>query len=83
MSLLPKSEIQHLKGQKHFSRSYEYKLKSVMRKKVANLTDKDIPLLSTLFPNPDLTETGKEASPFKATIPGSNPTGALIYKRIF
>jgi hypothetical protein len=77
MSLLLKSEIQHLKGQKHVSRSYEYKLKSVIRKKVANLMDKYFALLSTLFPNPDLTEIGKEASPFKATIPGSNPDRSI------
>lgn len=59
MSLLSKSEIQYLQGQKHVSRSYEYKLKSVIKKKVANLMDKEIPLLSTLFPNLDLTEFGK------------------------
>ncbi|HYO06002.1 MAG TPA: hypothetical protein VER14_03365 [Phototrophicaceae bacterium] len=59
MSLLSKSEIQYLQGQKQVSKSYEYKLKYTIRKKVANLMDKEIPLLSTLFPNLDLTEFGK------------------------
>ena len=73
MSLLSKSEIQYLQGQKQVSKSYGYKLKSVIKKKVANLRDNEIPLLSKLFPNPNLTEISKEASPLKATIPGSNP----------
>ncbi len=59
MSLLSKSDIQYLQGKKQVSRSYEYKLRSIIKKKVANLMDKEIPLLSSLFPNPDLTEFGK------------------------
>ena len=59
MSFLSKSEIQFLQGHKQISRSYEYKLKSIIKKKVANLMDKEIPLLSTLFPSLDLTEFGK------------------------
>ncbi len=58
MPLLSKSEIQYLQGQKQVSKSYEYKLKSIIKKKVANLMDKEIPLLSTLFPSLDLTEFG-------------------------
>ncbi len=73
MSLLSKSEIQYLRGHKQVSRSYEYKLKSIIKKKVANLMSKDIPLVSKLFPEINLTEFGKVTSPFKATIPGSNP----------
>ncbi len=65
MSLLSKSEIQYLQGQKKVSRSYEYKLKSIIKKKVSNLMDKEIPLLSSLFPNPDLTEFGKMFDEFK------------------
>jgi hypothetical protein len=68
MSLLSKSEIQYLQGQKQVSKSYEYKLKSVIKRKVANLLDKEIPLLSSLFPNLDLTKISKEASHLKATI---------------
>ena len=59
MSLLSKSEILYLQGQKQFSKSYEYKLKSIIKKKVANLMDKEIPLLSKLFPDPSLTEISK------------------------
>jgi hypothetical protein len=59
MSLLSRSEIQYLQGQKQVSRSYEYKLKSIIKKKVANLMDKEIPLLSKLFPELNLTEISK------------------------
>ncbi len=59
MPLLSKSEIQFLRGQKKVSKSYGYKLRSVIRKKVANLLDKEMPLLSTLFPNLNLTEYSK------------------------
>ena len=59
ISLLSRSEIQYLQGQKQVSKSYEYKLRSIIKKKVANLMSKEIPLLSTLFPNLDLTEFGK------------------------
>jgi hypothetical protein len=56
MSLLSKSEIQFLQGQKKIvSKSYEYKLKSIIKKKVSNLLDKELPLISTLFPDTDLT----------------------------
>ncbi len=59
MPLLSKSEVLYLQGQKQVSKSYEYKLKSVIRKKVANLLDKELPLLSKLFPETGLTEFGK------------------------
>lgn len=64
MSLLSKSEILFLQGQKQVSKSYEYKLKSVIRKKIAHLLDKDVPLLSTLFPKLNLTGFGKEEGSF-------------------
>ena len=73
MSLLSKSEIQFLQGQKQVSKSYEYELKSIIKKKISNLLDKELPLLSQLFPNLDLTKNGKQTSPLKTTIPGSNP----------
>ena len=59
MSLLSKSEILYLQGHKQVSKSYNYKLRSIIKKKVANLMDKEIPLLSSLFPDLDLTEFGK------------------------
>ena len=42
MSLLSKSEIQYLQGQKQVSGSYEHKLRSIIKKKVANLIAKEI-----------------------------------------
>ena len=59
MSFLSKSEIQFLQGQKTVSKSYEYKLKSIIKKKVTNLIDKEIPLIRSLFPNLHLTEFRK------------------------
>ncbi len=59
MSLLSKSEIQFLQGQKKVSKSYEYKLKSILKKKLAKLVDNELPLLSSLSSNLDLTKFGK------------------------
>jgi hypothetical protein len=59
ISLLSKAETQFLNGQKHVSKSYEYKLKSTIRRKITDLLDKEIPLLSKLFPNFDLTTFSK------------------------
>ncbi|MER5175571.1 MAG: hypothetical protein ABJB76_06105, partial [Candidatus Nitrosocosmicus sp.] len=61
MSILSKSEIQFLQGQKQVSKSYEYKLKSIIKKKISRLMDKEIPLISTLFPNlTNLTKFSKD-----------------------
>jgi hypothetical protein len=51
MPLVSKSEIQFLQGQKHVSKSYEYKLKSIIKKKIANLMEIEIPLLSYFISN--------------------------------
>ena len=59
MALLSKSEILYLQGQKQVSKSYEYKLKSVIKKKFSNLIEKELPLLSNLLPNLDLTKSSK------------------------
>ena len=48
MSLLSKSEIQFLQGQKDIAKSYEYKLKSVIKKKLSILLEKELPLLLKL-----------------------------------
>jgi hypothetical protein len=61
MSLLSKSEILYLQGQKPVSKSYEYKLKSVIRKKISRLLGKEIPLFSKSFPEAGLTGFGKKA----------------------
>lgn len=59
MSLLSKSEIQFLKGQKQVSKSYNYKLKSVLKKKISNLLENEIPLLLNVFPEVNLTKFSK------------------------
>jgi hypothetical protein len=59
MPILFKSEIQFLQGQKQISKFYEYKLKSIIKKKISDLIDKEIPLITTLFPNLDLTKFSK------------------------
>jgi hypothetical protein len=45
-------------------------------KKFSNLLDKEIPLLSSLYPNMDLAEIGKR-KPLKATILGLNPSRSI------
>ena len=59
MSLLSKAEVQYLQGQKQVSKSYEYKLKSIIKRKNSKLIEKELPLLSQLFPNLDLTKFSK------------------------
>ncbi len=54
MSLLSRSEIQFLQGQKDIAKSYEYKLKSVIKRKLSILLEKELPLLLKLFPDSDL-----------------------------
>jgi len=65
------------------SKSYEYKLKSVIKRKISTLLEKELPLLSQLFPNLDLTKNGKQISPLKATIPGSNPGRSISNSKVF
>jgi hypothetical protein len=61
MSLLSKSEVHFLQGQKPVSKSYEYKLKSIIKKKIITLLEKELPLLSQLFPKlSNLTKYSKE-----------------------
>ena len=60
MSLVSKSKVLFLQGQKKVSKSYEYKLKSIIKKKVSNLLDIGIPILSSFFLKLNLTESGKE-----------------------
>jgi hypothetical protein len=58
--MLSKAEVQYLQGQKQVSKSYEYKLKSILKKKIISLVDNDLPLLAKLFPNLDITKFGKK-----------------------
>ena len=59
MSVLSKSEVLYLKGQKKVSKSYEYKLKSILKRKISNLISKEIPLLRSFLSELDLTITSK------------------------
>ena len=59
MSLLSKAEVQFLQGQKLVSKSYEYKLKSIIKRKISKLIEKELPLLSGSFPTQDLTKFSK------------------------
>jgi hypothetical protein len=59
MPLRSKAEVQFLQRQKVVSKSYEYKLKSIIKKRLANLMEKELPLLSYIFPNLNLTEISK------------------------
>lgn len=58
--MLSKAEVQYLQGHKQVSKSYEYKLKSILKKKIINLVHYDLPRLAQLFPNLDLTKFGKK-----------------------
>ncbi|MBA3749608.1 MAG: hypothetical protein H0X03_01685 [Nitrosopumilus sp.] len=49
------------------SKSYEYKLKSLIKKKISNLLDKELPLLSSLLYNSDLTKISKRLDEYKKT----------------
>ncbi len=62
MSLLSKAEVQFLSGQKIVSKSYEYKLKLIITKKIAILIDKELPLINSIVPNIDLTKFSKNQS---------------------
>ena len=59
MSILSRAEVQYLQGARQVSKSYEYKLKSIIKKKIATLLENELPLLSQLFPNLDLTKFSK------------------------
>lgn len=58
--MLSKAEVQYLQGQKLVSKSYEYKLKSILKKKIISLVNNDLPLLAKLFPSLDITKFGKK-----------------------
>jgi hypothetical protein len=58
--MLSKAEVRYLQGQKQVSKSYEYELKSILKKKIISLVDNDLPLLANLFPNLDITKFGKK-----------------------
>jgi hypothetical protein len=79
MSLLSKSEIQFLQGQKSVSKSYGYKLKSIIKRKISALLEKELPLLYQIFPNLALTKNGKEKGLSSRRSRVQIPAGALCF----
>jgi hypothetical protein len=59
MSFLSRAEVQFLRGQKVVSKSYEYKLKSIIKRKIKTLIDQELPLVTALIPNLDRIEFRK------------------------
>jgi hypothetical protein len=51
-SLLTKTEIEWLSGKSHLSKTYEYKIKSIIKSKLKALSESELPLIlnSGLFP---------------------------------
>jgi hypothetical protein len=49
VALLSKTEVQFLQDQKRASKSYEYKLKSIIKKKLSKLFEKELALLAKHF----------------------------------
>src|SRR5215218_8268960 len=63
-----------LQDQNKTSKSYEYKLKSVIKKKISKLLDRELPLMSSLFPNLNLdlaNESGQACRPLNVMVAGS------------
>lgn len=59
MPLLSKAEVQFLNGQKHVSKSYGYKLKSIIKKKLATFLDFELIFLSALLQQMILTKNSQ------------------------
>ncbi len=74
MSLLSKAEVQFLQGQKQVSKSYEYKLKSVIKKKLSFLVDKELPLLTKLFTGFDFAVTSTYDDHHNSSVPSRDLT---------
>jgi hypothetical protein len=88
MSLLYRLEIQYLKDQKHVSKSYEYKLKSIFIRKVSAILHYESPLL-TQYPFMGLNASkslGKGWVNFSLAhkiCPKLSPTFVLTIRRLF
>jgi hypothetical protein len=51
MVLLSNAEIEYLEWKRALiSKNYEYKLKSIIKRKISTLLEKKLPLVSQLFP---------------------------------
>ncbi len=74
MSFLSKAEVQYLQGHKQISKSYEYKLKSIIKKKLSLLVDKELPLLAKLFIEFDFVVTPKYDDHHNSSVPSRDLT---------
>jgi hypothetical protein len=74
MSLLSKAEVQFLQGQKRVSKSYEYKLTSIIKKKLSLLVDKELPLLVKLLTEFDFDVTLKYNDNHNSSVPSRDLT---------
>ena len=59
--MLSRADVLYLEGRKAVSKSYEYKIKSIIKKKLVKLLNSELPLLTSLFPDMmDLTKFSKK-----------------------
>lgn len=56
MPFLSKTEIEFLQGNKKVFKSYEYKIKSILKKKISSLIEKEIPCFHLYLPTLTLLE---------------------------
>ena len=83
MSLLSKAEVQFLQGHKQVSKSYEYKLKSIIKKKLTKIIDHELPLINSIFFNlVDLIEFSNKGSKDNRTfdLTKISKNSKLLYK---
>ena len=73
--MLSKTEIQYLEGKKQFSKSFEYKLKHSIKKKVALFADNELPLLQENH----LLDLISIKSLGKAKVAGSIPAQGFLF----
>jgi hypothetical protein len=69
MSFLSKAGVQYLQGRKQISKSYVYKLKSILKKKLSLLVDKELPLLAKLFTEFDFAVTSTYDDYHNSSVP--------------
>lgn len=74
MSLLSKTEVQYRQGRKQISKSYEYKLKSIIKKKLSILVDKELHLLAELFTELDFAVTPRYDDNHNSSVPSCDLT---------
>ncbi len=77
--MLSKAEYQYLQGQKQVSKSFEYKLKHSIRKKVASFLNNELPLLQENY----ILDLISIKSLGKAKVAGSIPAQGFFILALF